>query len=348
VDRDRQWCAGATGACAAETPRAVSFCAHTLTDQQPLVVPDATSDPRFAGYPNVVGEPGIRFYAGAPIVDEDGYRLGALCVVDHRRRDISDSQLRALVSLAGQAAAQLALIRTRHRVTALTDELSRAGQREEELFATISHELRTPIASIQGYLEMLVDDDALAGYQRFIEPIQRNGDRLIRIVDHLVTGIRSAGAPLATPEGADLRTVVTTAIAACGQAGVDGVTVRRAPEAEPVIVRGDFIRLCQAVEQLLRNAILFTRPVSGGVTVRVSVDPPTIDIVDEGVGIPDDEMPHVFDRFYRGRYARDQAVPGVGLGLPIARGIIEAHRGGLTLTSTSHGTAVRVALPSTR
>lgn len=87
IDRDRQWIAARVGVEAEETPRAISFCAHAiLRPAEPLVVPDARRDERFAGNPMVMFAPHVRFYAGIPLVDRQGYPLGALCVVDSKPR----------------------------------------------------------------------------------------------------------------------------------------------------------------------------------------------------------------------------------------------------------------------
>ncbi len=81
IDRDRQWFPARVGLEAAETPRSVSFCSHAIHQEGPFVVPDATADPRFAGNPLVVGEANIRFYAGAPLITPEGYRIGTLCII---------------------------------------------------------------------------------------------------------------------------------------------------------------------------------------------------------------------------------------------------------------------------
>jgi len=87
IDRDRQWLAARVGVEAEETPRAISFCAHAIhRPAEPLVVPDARRDERFAGNPMVMFAPHVRFYAGIPLVDRQGYPLGALCVVDSKPR----------------------------------------------------------------------------------------------------------------------------------------------------------------------------------------------------------------------------------------------------------------------
>ena len=88
MDHERQFLAARTGIDAEETPRAVSFCAHAiLRPGEPMVVPDARSDQRFAGNPLVMFAPHIRFYAGVPLVDRRGYPLGALCIIDSKPRE---------------------------------------------------------------------------------------------------------------------------------------------------------------------------------------------------------------------------------------------------------------------
>lgn len=109
VERDRQWFPARTGLDAQETPRETSFCAHTMRGDGLMVVPDASCDPRFRENALVVGEPGIRFYAGAPLVSDDGVQLGALCVIDRiPRSDLTPLQREGLQVLATTIMAQLA------------------------------------------------------------------------------------------------------------------------------------------------------------------------------------------------------------------------------------------------
>jgi diguanylate cyclase (GGDEF)-like protein/PAS domain S-box-containing protein len=96
TDQDRQWFKSHHGLAARETPREVSFCAHVVADDQALVVSDALEDQRFADNPLVTGEPRVRFYAGAPLRDDEGLVLGALCAIDHVPRRISSSDRQCL------------------------------------------------------------------------------------------------------------------------------------------------------------------------------------------------------------------------------------------------------------
>lgn len=112
VDEDRQWFKSHLGLEVCSTSREVSFCAHTLERAQLLVVPDARLDVRFMDNELVTGAPWIRFYAGAPLVDEAGYVLGTLCVLDTVPRELTDVQVEQLRALARQTMAQLALRRS--------------------------------------------------------------------------------------------------------------------------------------------------------------------------------------------------------------------------------------------
>jgi anti-sigma regulatory factor (Ser/Thr protein kinase) len=109
VDADRQWFKSRIGVTLSETSRSISFCAHAIEQPGLYVVPDAALHEKFRDNPMVVGEPNIRFYAGAPLVTPEGQALGTLCVVDRVPRTLSPSQIEALEALRRQVQAQLEL-----------------------------------------------------------------------------------------------------------------------------------------------------------------------------------------------------------------------------------------------
>jgi len=139
VDESRQWFKSRQGLPAAETPRDVSFCGHAILDDGVLVVPDATKDPRFADNPLVLGDPDIRFYAGAPLKTEGGHAVGTLCVIDTRPRTWTDQQSVALRDLADLVEVELghAQVRMQQRaLIALTRITALQGDDQRELLRT--------------------------------------------------------------------------------------------------------------------------------------------------------------------------------------------------------------------
>lgn len=113
VDDSRQWFKSKVGLAACSTPRDAAFCAHAILSRDVLIVPDAKQDPRFAQNPLVLGEPGIRFYAGAPVVLPNGAAVGTVCVIDRQPRQLTSLQVQTLRTLRRTAAHLLELRRTR-------------------------------------------------------------------------------------------------------------------------------------------------------------------------------------------------------------------------------------------
>lgn len=121
VDDHRQWFKSKVGVEIRETPRETSFCAHAIQQQDLFIVPDTWTDARFRDNPMVLDEPHVRFYAGAPLINEEGFALGTLCVIDRQPRELDEAQKEALKSLRRLALGQMEL---RQNLRLLKDALS--------------------------------------------------------------------------------------------------------------------------------------------------------------------------------------------------------------------------------
>jgi GAF domain-containing protein len=191
IDSQRQWYKAKVGVDDTEVPRDETFCQHALLDAKVMEVPDARKDPRFADAPAVTGGMGVRFYAGAPLVDESGAALGTLCVIDRKPKELTPEQRQALESLARLVVAHMRLRIAHRTLAAVAGEVQALGgdgsRQRQDLVNHISHELRTPLTPMMLQLHVLrasVRDDE-AG-RRSLEKLERNLARLNEAVGHVL------------------------------------------------------------------------------------------------------------------------------------------------------------------
>ena len=222
--------------------------------------------------------------------------------------------------------------------------------RLREFVADVSHELRTPIAALRMYTELLSDGGVDDATRR--EFLERSVDQIGRL-EWLSTNLLDlsridAGIfPLDIDEG-DLRDPVQATVQALSEVAVErGVGLDSEVPGGPVELRFDRERMVQLLTNLVGNALKFT-PRGGAVSVRVTEDPDTatITVADTGPGIPPDELPHIFERFYRGTNTGEARASGSGLGLAIVRSIVEMHGGDIDVASVlGDGTEFSIRLP---
>lgn len=218
--------------------------------------------------------------------------------------------------------------------------------------STVSHELRTPLSSVLGYLELLRSGEAgdVSSQQaHMLDAIDRNGNRLLALVEDLLTASRiDAGTLTLAAAPVDVGFLVESAMQAVTSA-LAGRDLHVAVDVEGDLapIDGDAEHLERTLVNLLVNAVKFT-PDGGSIAVRAQRTGSSVEIsvMDTGIGIPKDEQPNVFERFFRASTARDAAIQGTGLGLSIVKSIVEAHRGAVRIDSTAGaGTTVTVTLP---
>lgn len=223
---------------------------------------------------------------------------------------------------------------------------------KDEFVGLISHELRTPLSSILGYLELMRDDEdnpLSAEHLGYLAVAERNAHRLLRLVGDLLftAQVESGKFPLDARD-MPLESIVTAAIqSARPVADAAGIALVQELPGVPAFVHGDPLRLGQAVDNLISNAVKFT-PRGGTVTLSLAVTEKAavITVRDTGMGIAASELDKLFSRFFRATTATRNAVPGVGLGLTITKAIVTAHHGEMGVESEEGvGTCFSLSLP---
>ncbi len=224
---------------------------------------------------------------------------------------------------------------------------------KRELVANVSHELRTPLASIRGHTESLLMRDSRPngeGEREYLDVIHRETERLSRLIEDLFAlSTAEAGAlPLSLgPVG--LAEVVDEVASSIRPVARDERRTTIVTEVDPNLpmVWADRQRVAQILTNLVRNAVRYT-PEGGLISVRATLRDGRAEVTveDTGVGIPADQLPHVFERFYRGDDARERATGGAGLGLAIVRELVEAMGGQVRAESTvGQGSRFSFTLP---
>ena len=261
--------------------------------------------------------------------------------LEERREQLLEAEL------AARRSAEL----SQRQLEMQNEKLRELDEAKTVFLATVSHELRTPLTSIVSFSELMrAETQALTpdGAQ-FLDIIERNAHRLLRLVGDLLllSRLESGTVPLELAPVSVPELAAEAARAASARAAKHGVTVHFSADEGPLI-QADRTRLAQVLDNLIVNAVKFSRP-NGLVRVDViwADGGWRIDVADNGIGIPPEEIGQLFGRFVRASNARTAGLPGTGLGLSIVKAITELHGGRVTVDSTlGHGTTFSVYLPA--
>jgi signal transduction histidine kinase len=265
--------------------------------------------------------------------------------LEQASRSLAAGQLSARVPVQGRD--EIASLAAAFNQMASQLEAADQKQREVErlrsdLIAWVGHDLQTPLASIRAILEALADGvvDDPASVQRYLQTAQRDVRSLSLLIDDLfqMAQIDAGGLKLDMTPNSLSDLISDTLESFSALAGRQGVTLEGSvsPDVDPVCM--DAPRIGRVLNNLVGNAIRHT-PAGGRVQLRARRNGPRVEVsvIDSGEGIRPEDIPHIFERFYRGEKSRSRATGGAGLGLAIARGIIEAHGGEIKLEGNPGG-----------
>ncbi|MEV4953605.1 GAF domain-containing sensor histidine kinase [Paenarthrobacter nitroguajacolicus] len=335
---------GAWGVDPGVCSREDSMCAKVFLSRERTVVADASQDPRFADNPFVTGEIGkVRFYASVPLQTESGFVPGTLCVFSDKTNELSPEQLSMLEVLAKQV---VELLELQHRTVQLDRtyaELRHSNAKLAAFAGRVSHDLRIPLTTILGYVELVEDDPDVepnSTAARYLDRIGSSGRRMLGMLEDVLSYSRVGGA--IQPAQVSLREVTEEVARDLGIEN-DGVV-----EVQDLRLHADRGQLRTLLQNLLSNAMNYRSP-DRELLVRISgvsnYHGATIFVADNGKGIKPEDRAKALEPLVRLRRQGDG--PGSGLGLATCSTIAKAHGGDLTLAETPDGgTTVTVSFPA--
>jgi K+-sensing histidine kinase KdpD len=317
--------------------------------REPVILRGEISDPRFRRF--VPKDRTVRSAMSAPLYAR-AEPVGVLNVsVSEGDRDYDEHDLRALTVFADHAAIAIANARLFEREKEASAQLEALDAARREFLAVITHDLKAPLTAILGYVRLLRDLGGAATVEQtrgFLEVVEQQGERMLDMLEQLIVATSlEEGAPTLSRQPLDLRALIDDAVSTFRAVLGDREVRADVPPTLPTVF-GDPSAVQHILANLLENAVKYSPP---GTPLSVEVedvrDEVRVTVADRGPGIPEDALPHVFDRYRRAEGQASGA--SVGLGLFIVRSLSEGHGGRVWAeNATDGGARITFALPLRR
>jgi len=335
VDKDRQWFKSRLGIDLSETKREYSFCAHAIkTPEENFVVENPETDLRFFDNPFVTDAPFVKYYAGVPLVDADGFALGTLCVIDTKPKKLSDFQLHALEILANQVMKLMELHKTNNKLVENHNTLLTRYKDLEQFSSVVSHDLKSPLNNITQFTKMFKED-----YGQSIDPagnlmldyIEKSSEELKKLVDGILNYYKYDNLNLEKKEKIRLKEFSEYIITLL-KTNDEFEFILPDPKAKLFSNR---IALGQILYNLIGNSIKYNDKAKGIIEIIFEKTDgfSVITVKDNGSGIAQENFEKVFEVFQTlGKTDRFQS-KGTGLGLSTVKKMVDKLDGTIELQS---------------
>ena len=310
-------------------PMQASVAGWVLENGKPAIVPDVAADPRHFKGADQAADFTTRSLMAVPIVYR-GEKLGVLEIINKTvEAHYNEEDLATLETLASHAAITIQNTRLMNQVQKSLDKVGQLDRMKNDFIAIASHELRTPLGLILGHATFL-RETIPPDYHAQLDVIVRNSIRLKDIIDNIASmdNVQRGMASLHTRQMSIKRVVEEVMDSFDQEAHRKHIIMRSDTGQGDPLVEGDASKISIALSNLVKNAIVFTN--SGGHVVVVVEQIPEyvkVSVIDDGIGIPPKDLPHIFERFYQAESHLTRRHGGMGLGLSVAKVMIEMHGG---------------------
>ena len=322
----------------------MAFCAHAIHSDDLFCVTNAKDDDRFHDNPLVSGGPNIRFYAGVPLVTSDGFRLGTLCAIDDKARDISEDHRQLLIDLANLVVDELELKKTRR-------ELSEEIALRDRFFSIIAHDLKSPLSSLLGlshFLSVMSEKLTKEKMAEIAGNVHMSGMRVLALVENLLEWAQlQTEKDQVSPEIIPVSSLLDECLGLIQNLAHQKKIQLSAKECDAHIY-ADKNMTFTVIRNLLSNAVKFTPP---GGYVEISAEDlggsVKFVVADTGEGIPSSVQDDLFKVDVKTTTIGTAGETGTGLGLPVCRQMVELNGGRIGFNAREpNGTAFFFTLPA--
>ncbi len=351
VEADHQWFLAKVGIDLESTPRDYALSSHTIMSDQPLILPDTRDHQEFAAHPGVVLGPKVRFYAGAPIVLTSGFRVGSVCVIDVEPHDTpSIEAVHELIELAADVAQHLESKHAQRRAGNQDERERIASDAQKEFLALIGHELRTPLTILLGNSKLLFPRLSGDIERRMCKAITASGEHLNQLIKHIMHYSDLASGELFLAEENSVCTDILQSAAMMVEpiANASDRTIETSCAEEVSTVRADSEQICVALSALITNAVKHGKGTVEVAARRGSDGTLRLTVYDHGPGLDQDHIERADRPFTIGGDLDTRKASGLGLGLPLAKKIVELHSGTLLSGRENDRALVELQLPGWR
>jgi signal transduction histidine kinase len=334
IDEDRQWFKSKKGLGVSETPREQAFCAHAINNpKEIMIVEDSLKDERFANNPLVHGEPHIRFYAGAPLVTNEGFPLGTLCIIDSVPRHLDEFQLKALSDLASQVMVQFQLRKQLIEMEELKLRLEKQFYEAERFAHLVSHDIKAPlrgIAALANYTLEEAGNELSDEVSDYLNQIQERANKTIGLVEGILKHTLSTNYEV-NLEWINARLLLRDV------AELSAVPADIAFTSETTIteVYSDRVILIQILINLLNNAVKYGVSPNPKIQIRIkqTLNEWKIEVKDNGPGVSPEHQMRIFQMFQTLGKTDRFGNKGTGIGLSTVKSLVQLLDGRIELKS---------------
>ncbi|WP_259067882.1 sensor histidine kinase [Mucilaginibacter sp. X4EP1] len=348
IDDKRQWLKSRKGINVTENPIELSFSTHTIAaDNGIMIVEDASLDERFAESTGIKGDKEITFYAGVPLINADGFALGSLCVIDRKRKQLTDEQTTALKIIAKQVVDKLELRKSATKLEIIHQDLIDSNLFIQKFAAMAAHDIKNPMSSILLTAQLLkvrlgkLEDKS---FERLIDVNIDSTKRLMVLLDNMLAYSKSPDLLLTQKQSANSSELLLIVI---GLIQIPDNFIISLP-VENYRLNVATIALQQILINLLTNAIRYNDKEPGMVQIRFSEDAEHyhFEVEDNGIGIASEYLEKIFNNNFTLKITDKYGKKGSGIGLSTVKELIKAINGTITVQSTvGKGTTFSFSLP---